>query len=78
MTVSYSNINGIPMSPEMICEYLRRIGLDKEAAELPVVRGRELLAKLQQARYRLYHMKILIFWQAEGHTLNVRYYMRRS
>ena len=49
MTVSYSNINGIPMSPEMICEYLRRIGLDKEAAELPVVRGRELLAKLQQA-----------------------------
>lgn len=49
MTVSYSNINGIPMSPEMICEYLRRIGLDKEAAELPVVRDRELLAKLQQA-----------------------------
>ena len=63
----------------MICEYSGRIGLGKEAAELPVVRGRELLAESPAGTiYRLYHMKILIFWQAEGHTLNVRYYMRRS
>lgn len=49
MTISYSEINGRPMSREMIKGYFRRIGLEKEAEEIPEHPDIELLGKLQQA-----------------------------
>ncbi len=49
MTVLYSEINGSPMSREMIKGYFRRIGLEDEVAEIPEQPDIELLGRLHQA-----------------------------
>lgn len=49
MAVSYKDINGEPMSSDMIAEYMERIGLDHGIGEVPDKPDLDLLKKLQGA-----------------------------